>query len=129
VVVPAANGEGWSGFEEIMDHANAVLAAMVEERTITVNERKAMVLGGSPRTKQELLEPFADGRFRGLAVEHCEIAELEDPAWEDYQRSGDRVALAGPMPRTTSKQTHPSLVFCTFNAATCAAEMPSSASP
>jgi hypothetical protein len=45
VVVPAANEEGWSGFEKIMDQANAVLAAMVKERMITVGERSAMVLG------------------------------------------------------------------------------------
>jgi hypothetical protein len=94
VVVPGANEEGFAGFEKIMDQANSALAAMTEEYTITADERNAMVLGALPRTKQDLLAPFVDGHFRGLVVEQCEIAELEDPAWEDFQRSGDPIALA-----------------------------------
>jgi hypothetical protein len=42
---PAANEDGWSSFEAIMDHATAVLAAMVEDHAITANERERMVLG------------------------------------------------------------------------------------
>jgi hypothetical protein len=42
---PAANEDGWSGFEAIMDHAIAALAAMVDDHAITAHERERMVLG------------------------------------------------------------------------------------
>lgn len=95
VVVPALDEEGWSGFKDFMDHANAVLASMVQERAVTADERKHMVLGAWPRSKKDLLAPFAaDGYFYGLTVEHCETAQIADPAWDDYVRDGDREAVA-----------------------------------
>ena len=95
VVVPTFDGNGRSGFEDFMDHGNAVLASMVEEHAITADERKNMVLGAGPRSKNDLIAPFAaNGHFRGLTVEHCETAEIADPAWDDYRRDGDREAVA-----------------------------------
>lgn len=94
VVGPAANENGCSGFEGIMDDANAVLAAMVDEHAITADERAHMVIATGPRSKTDLLAPFArDGRFQGLTVQHCDIVGAEDIAWADYQHDGDREAL------------------------------------
>jgi hypothetical protein len=45
VSVPAANDDDVSGFEDIMDHANAVLAEMVVEGAVTQNERARMAPG------------------------------------------------------------------------------------
>jgi SAM dependent carboxyl methyltransferase len=96
VVVPAAHDDGWCGFEAIMDHAYEVLAEMVAEGAIAAEERDRMALGVWPRRRSDLLAPFQlNGRFRGLAVECCEMKELADPGWADYERDRNREALVG----------------------------------
>jgi hypothetical protein len=41
------------------------------------------------------LAPFArDGNFQHLTVEDFEMSELPDAAWMDYERDGDKEALA-----------------------------------
>jgi hypothetical protein len=95
VVVPGANEEGVSGFEEIMDQANAVLIDMVADGSITAAEYASMVLGVWPRRRSELLQPFAQNdRYQNLTVEHCETTVLEDPAWADFERDGNKEVLA-----------------------------------
>jgi hypothetical protein len=95
VVLPALSESGLSGFENLMDHANAVLGEMAEDGTIRRDERERMVLGAYPRRKSELLAPFANGsQFNGLVVTDCELLELTDAAWVDYQRDRDRQVLA-----------------------------------
>jgi hypothetical protein len=95
VVLPALADDGLSGFENIMDQANAVLAEMVAAGAIAAEERARMVLGSYPRRKSDLLAPFAhDGQFQHLTVEDFEMSELRDAAWTDYERDGNREALA-----------------------------------
>ena len=95
IAVPGANEDGISGYENIMDHANATLADMVVEHAITAAERARMVIGVWPRARRDLLAPFArEQRFSGLRVEHCETNTLVDAAWADYQRDGNAGALA-----------------------------------
>jgi hypothetical protein len=95
VVLPGLSDNGSSGFGEVMDHANAVLAQMVDEGTITAQERARMLLETYPRRKSELLAPFAkEGQFQRLFVEDCEMSVLPDAAWADYQLDGDEEALA-----------------------------------
>jgi hypothetical protein len=95
VSVPAANDDDVSGFEDIMDDANAVVEEMVGEGAVTQNERARMVIGAWPRRRRDLLAPFArGGKFMELKVEHCETNSLPDAAWANYQRDGDKDALA-----------------------------------
>jgi hypothetical protein len=95
VVLPGVSDNGLSGFAEIMDHANAVLAEMVNEDAITAEERKQMVLGAYPRRKSELLAPFTKGnQFQGLMVDDCEISVLPDAAWAAYKLDRNKEALA-----------------------------------
>jgi hypothetical protein len=95
VVSPALADDGSSGLENTMDQANAVLAEMVVDGAITAEERARMVLGSHPRRKRELLAPFArDKHFQHLTVEDFEMFELPDIAWTDYERDGDKGALA-----------------------------------
>jgi hypothetical protein len=95
VVLPGITENGSSGFEGIMNHANAVLAQMVEEGAITAAEQARMVLGAHPRRRAELLAPFArNGRFRDLTVEVVDESVLTDSAWTDYEGDGDSEALA-----------------------------------
>ncbi|MGA8439587.1 MAG: hypothetical protein WB762_04040 [Candidatus Sulfotelmatobacter sp.] len=94
VVLPGLSDTGGSGLEPVFNSANAVLTELVDERVIDADERKRMVLGSYPRRRAQLLEPFrADGQFRSLSVEHCELFELPDAAWADYQVNGDLQAL------------------------------------
>jgi SAM dependent carboxyl methyltransferase len=95
IVLPAVAEDASTGFTRFMDHANAVLREMAEEGVITTEERARMVLASHPRQKRELLAPFGGkGSFQNLLVEDCEISVLPDPLWEEYQKNGDKEALA-----------------------------------
>lgn len=53
-----------------------------------------MMLGAYPRRRSELLAPFtSDGQFRGLTVEHCELSDLPDAAWAEYERDANKDLL------------------------------------
>ncbi|MBV8808885.1 MAG: hypothetical protein JO033_09430 [Acidobacteriaceae bacterium] len=86
VVLPGLSDTGATGFEPLFNCANAVLEELVDKRVISGQERKQMVLGAYPRRRAQLLEPFAaDGQFQSLLLEHCDLLELPDAAWADYQ--------------------------------------------
>jgi SAM dependent carboxyl methyltransferase len=95
VVFPARADDGSSGFENLFDHANAVLAEMVDERVITAHERARMVIAAFPPRTPELLAPFQrDGQFQQLTVEDCNFSPLPDAAWLGYERHGNKDTLA-----------------------------------
>jgi hypothetical protein len=94
IVLPGLKDSGGSGLESLFNSANAVLAELVDERVISEDDRHRMVLGSYPRRRAQLLEPFrADGQFQSLSVENCELFELPDAAWTEYQVNGDLPAL------------------------------------
>jgi hypothetical protein len=94
VVLPGLNDAGVSGFEPLFNCANAVLEELAHKRVISNEERKRMALGTYPRRRAQLLEPFSvDGQFQSLSVEHCEIFDLPDAAWADYQLDGNLETL------------------------------------
>jgi hypothetical protein len=94
VVLPGLSDEGVTGFEPLFNSANEVLGEMVDERVVGADERKRMVLGAYPRRRAQLLEPFArEGQFQSLSVECCELFELPDAAWTDYQLDGNVESL------------------------------------
>jgi len=94
VVLPAIADNGLTGFEEIMNLANASIAELVDEGAINAEERARMVLGTHLRRKEDLLEPFSNGQFHGLTVEVCELLSLPDTAWLEYQKDADAEVLA-----------------------------------
>ena len=95
VVLPGIADDGLSGFELIFDQANAVLEEMVADGTITSEERSRMAVGGHPRRKRDLLAPFErNGKFQQLNVEDFAMSEVRDAVWEQYDRDGDKGALA-----------------------------------
>jgi SAM dependent carboxyl methyltransferase len=86
VVLPGLSDEGVTGFEPLFNCANEILGEMVDEGVVGADERKRMVLGAYPRRRAQLLEPFArESQFQTLTVECCELFELPDTAWTDYQ--------------------------------------------
>jgi SAM dependent carboxyl methyltransferase len=95
VVLPARSEDGPTGFESIMDHANAALGEMAADREIGPEEHERMIVATYPRQKSELLAPFLlNEKFQDLTVEHCEVLSLPDGAWPDYERDGNAKALA-----------------------------------
>jgi hypothetical protein len=95
VVLPAIADDALSGFENIMDEANAVLSEMVADGLITSEERARMVIASYPRQKRDLLAPFErNGRFQHLIVEDVEVSRLPDAAWVEYEQDGNKDALA-----------------------------------
>jgi hypothetical protein len=110
VVLPAFDDDGVSGFEDLMDHANAVLAEMVNAEELLTDERGRMVLGACPRRRCDLLDPFqAGGHFEHLTVACCELISLPDVAWADYKRGGDTETLANKQARFFRATFAPSL--------------------
>jgi hypothetical protein len=90
VVLPALTDAGVGGLEPLFDCANAALKQLAREGIISDGERKRMVLGAYPRRRDQLLEPFsADGQFQSLSVEHCDLFDLPDAAWADYEHDGN----------------------------------------
>jgi hypothetical protein len=95
VVVPAIADDGSVGLEPLFDGANAVLQEMVDDGTITSEERSRMTLGVHPSRKRDLLAPFeSTGEFQQLIVEDFQMAEVADAAWDQYERDRDKDALA-----------------------------------
>jgi SAM dependent carboxyl methyltransferase len=95
VSVPGADENGASVVEDIMDHANAELAAMADDGVITAEERGRMALNVWPRRKAELVAPFArGGRFQSLILKESDTCMLSDPAWDAYEADQDAEALA-----------------------------------
>ena len=95
VVLPGLDDAGNSGLAELFNHANSVLAEMVNAGEIRAAERQQMVLGAYPRRTCELLAPFQSNRqFEGLTVEQCDLLPLPDPAWAAYEHDGNEEMLA-----------------------------------
>jgi hypothetical protein len=95
VVLPALSDKGATGFDPLFTEVNGAIAALVVEGVISAADREAMVLGVYPRLRSELLAPFGSGgQFSGLTVEHCELFDLPDAAWTDYERDGNKEVLA-----------------------------------
>jgi hypothetical protein len=112
VVLPAFNDDGLTGFEDLFDHANAVLAEMVAEGALRASERERMVLGACPRRTCDLLAPFqAEAGFKGLTVECSELAPLPDAAWAAYERDEDKEAFAARHARFFRSTFVPSLAL------------------
>ncbi|HKD18643.1 MAG TPA: SAM-dependent methyltransferase [Thermoanaerobaculia bacterium] len=94
VVLPGLSDDGIAGFETLFNLANAALSEMVHEGLITAEERAQMVVASYARRRSELVDPFRqDGQFHGLTVEHCDLSQLQDAAWADFERDGDKEVL------------------------------------
>lgn len=95
VALPEIAEHGASGFENVMDHANAVLAEMVKDGALTSEERARMVIGSHPRRLSYLLAPFATSRqFESLSLEAFDESVVTDTAWTDFEKNRDRGVLA-----------------------------------
>ena len=95
ILTPSRDNNGLHGTEALQDHANDVLASLVDEGFLSVAERESMVLTAHPKSLSDLMEPFATtGSYDGLVVEHCDVTPGPDPVWAAYEVHRDPARLA-----------------------------------
>ena len=93
LVVGAADENGASGLEPMMDLANGVLGAMVAEGTLSASDYAEMTLPTRPRTREEFTAPFDDGGLP-LVLEEFVIAETPNAAMLRWEETGDAAQFA-----------------------------------
>ena len=95
VALPSLAHDGSMDIAPLMDHANAVLAELVDAGVVSAEERSRMTIASCPRRERDLLAPFTErGQFKGLTIEHVSTRDIPDSMWTDYARDGDAMALA-----------------------------------
>ncbi len=95
IVLPAIDDAGAQSAGAIFDAGNNSLAELVARGIVSADERARMVTPSRLRTREQLLAPFADtGGFAGLTVEHCDISQFPEAAWEAYRAHRDAHLLA-----------------------------------
>jgi hypothetical protein len=95
IALPAVDETGFHGPGTLYDAGNDSIADLVARGTISASERARMVTPTRIRSLAQLLMPFAEtGSFAGLTVEHCEVSQSADAAWDAYRTHGDSTRLA-----------------------------------
>ncbi|HET6301208.1 hypothetical protein [Microbacterium sp.] len=95
VVGGAADDDGSSGAEALMDTANAVLTEMVSDGQLGAAEYARMSIPTWNRTQAEFLAPLRDGPLaQAWTLEEHELLRAPDTLLEEYERSGDAGAFA-----------------------------------
>jgi hypothetical protein len=95
VVLPALTDDGRGGLEPLFDNTTAVLDEMVADGTIASEERSRMAIRVHPTPQRDRLKPFEkNGEFQHLTVEHSQLSEVSDAAWEQFELDRDNHALA-----------------------------------
>jgi hypothetical protein len=111
ILTPSVDENGLNGAELLYDIANDSIAELVARGTISETERARMVVPGRQRGRDQLLAPFAaTGSFAGLTVEHCELYQPPESAWEAYRTHCDATVLATARARTVRSIFMPTLV-------------------
>jgi hypothetical protein len=110
IVTPSVDETGFNGAELLYDTANDSIAELVAHGTISETERARMVSPGRQRGRDQLLAPFAaTGSFVGLTVEHCELCQPPEAAWEAFRAHGDATVLATARAKTVRSIFVPTL--------------------
>lgn len=94
VVGGAADEQGDSGANGLMDMVNAVLQELVRDGLLSAEEYGRMVIPTYNRMAREYLQPFENGASGGLRLERHELTILPDPIWAAFQSSGQADVFA-----------------------------------
>lgn len=94
VIGGAADEQGQSGADGLMDLANAALARLVEQGLLRPAERARMVVPTWNRRPVDFLAPFGTPQAAGLAVGAHGLHVLPDQFWAAYQADGDLAQYA-----------------------------------
>jgi len=92
----AAQDDGRSGAEGLMDMANGALGQLVEAGALTPAEHERMTIPTWNRTEAEFVAPFEAGELDGeLTLLRHELRWLPDGYFEAYAADGDLDAYTG----------------------------------
>jgi hypothetical protein len=87
IVGGAADEQGDSGANGLLDGVNFALQEMVREELLSAEEYGRMVIPTYNRMAREYLQPFESDTAGGLRLERQELAILPDPIWAAFQSS------------------------------------------
>jgi hypothetical protein len=93
-VVEAINAAGETGLEPMMDLANGVLAASVEEGRLDEAAYTRMNIPSRPRSHAETIAPFKNLELPALALEELIIADTPNAAMLRWQQTGEAAVFA-----------------------------------
>ena len=92
VLMPAVAPDGDNGYRPILVTMYSALQQLVREGFMSAAELYAMAIPIVGRSLAELEQPFGEGRFAGLSLDHVEVFSGPDPIWEDFERDRDAKA-------------------------------------
>jgi hypothetical protein len=93
VVTMALDDEGRFGYRPLLDAAIEALAGMVADGFLRADEVRAMAIPTVARSRADLVAPFADGDFAGLAIDEVSVFDADDQLWANYERTRDAGAF------------------------------------
>lgn len=77
------------GWEGVGGETWKAAVEMAQEDLISTDELVRFTVPAAGRTVAAFAEPFADGPFEGLSLDHAEVLLAPDPFWEEFCESGD----------------------------------------
>ncbi len=87
----AAQPDGRSGAERLLDLANTALVGLVDEGALDVAEYERAVIPTYYRTREQFTGPLREGPLAGVfELESSSETALSDPLWAEFERTGDR---------------------------------------
>ena len=94
LVIGAADENGATGLEPMMDLANDILRTLVTEGKLGAQAYAAMTIASRPRSRAEFTAPFDKGDLAELSLEELVIAETPNAAMLRWRQTGDVAAFA-----------------------------------
>jgi hypothetical protein len=85
---PQLHGWNW-----IFDELWGAATSMAEDGLLTRAELIRFTAPVAGRCTDDLKEPFANGPFHGLVLEHAEVRQAPDPFWDEFQETRDAAQL------------------------------------
>ena len=93
VLTMALTDEGAFGYTPVVHAIYATLERLVRDGWLSADELRRMAIPTVGRSLADIEAPFAHGRIAGLALEHAEVFQGEDPVWEGFEKDGDAAAF------------------------------------
>lgn len=86
-------GPDTHGFEWMANAFWESLAEMGREGLLSQKELLHMTAPSAGRSVEQIEEPFENGLFAGLSLDHVSVVQAPDPYWEAYSQNGDAQQL------------------------------------
>lgn len=93
VLTMALTADGDFGYRPVLEAMYSALLQLVDEGFLSEAELHRMAIPTVARSLSDLKEPFSDGRFADLVIDHADVFLGPDPIWDDFERDGDATAF------------------------------------